>query len=74
MNPAKTKPRRERPVSAVLIDEASEETGLPAERILKMIRSYRLFGMHLGGAMYVSEAAIPLLEGEVKRQSKGGKK
>ena len=61
-------------MTAVTIDEASLQSGLPAERILKMIRSYRLFGIQLGGAIFISEAALPLLEDEMKRQSNGGRR
>ncbi len=70
-----TKPRaarRERPVSAISVGEASEETGLPVQGILKLLRQMRVFGMRLGDAVFISPAALPLLESEVRRLERIG--
>ncbi len=73
MNATKPKPlTAERPVSAISIDEASEETGLPVAGILKLLRQTRVFGLRLGSVVYVSDAALPVFKEEVERLEKSG--
>jgi len=74
MNPTKPNVRTvEKPVTAVTVGEAAEESRLPVDRILKLLSRRQLFGLKLGAEIYISPAAIPLLEGEVRRLERNGK-
>ncbi|MCF7951444.1 MAG: hypothetical protein K9L57_07400 [Spirochaetaceae bacterium] len=49
-------------ISAIDAKDASQKSGIPVHRILKLVDKGVVFGWRVDGKMYVSEAVIPELK------------
>ena len=48
-------------MNAISLLAASSESGLPAARIRELLKADELFGLNLGGELYLSRTALPML-------------